>query len=607
MPKTALPILCFVMGSSLPIMSAGAATFHVDVNGDDTANDGSSSSPFRTIQKGADTANAGDSVFVHAGIYYERVYLNNSGAPGQPITIEGELGANGERLAIVDGGTPAVGWVPAPEVAAGVYKTTSIAFEPYSMVVEENGVVRDIPRIHKSNGLDYLSLPADATEVTYYLEVEVDFWDGIEALYFYDNGTTYLRFRNGDDPTSKTIRASMGTWVGAGFKLHSKSHITVRNFVVRAAFRGFNLARPETHHVTIENNEIYATGREKIYVEATGSDIEIAGNLMYMSSLSSYRPGAWNDQTDGTAPYAQAVREHIYYGYKVYLSPGSNSGAEDRGIALNETGPSPVRIHGNHVSDTLVGISVFGDSNAEIHDNTVSKISSVGIVLSQRAFVSVHDNLIYDCNILFRFGTCEDASGNRVANIYNNRLYNPEGVGSHTYFHYASESSSPSDFSDFWFYHNSFAGGYRVFNISAYAHDHGGLRNTRFINNIFSGKYCYGGTQGFYDGVAMVEIFDYNWLGGAFSWYGKSPIWLGATNIDAEGNQVWDASSLPDFILPDGHAARGSGIDVSVPFNIGGQVYQPLPGMEPGYFSGTGPNMGALQDVEPVERTAKAF
>ena len=60
------------------------ATYYVSVTGSDS-NPGTQSSPWRTIQKGADNATAGDIVVVSAGDYGEYVTTKASGTAGNPI------------------------------------------------------------------------------------------------------------------------------------------------------------------------------------------------------------------------------------------------------------------------------------------------------------------------------------------------------------------------------------------------------------------------------------------------------------------------------------------------------------------------------------------
>ncbi|MBI4977026.1 MAG: carbohydrate binding domain-containing protein [Spirochaetes bacterium] len=68
-------------------------TYHVAVNGSD-ANPGTAQAPFRSIQKGADTAQPGDTVFVHEGVYRERVSPPRGGESDRPIVYMAEPGKN---------------------------------------------------------------------------------------------------------------------------------------------------------------------------------------------------------------------------------------------------------------------------------------------------------------------------------------------------------------------------------------------------------------------------------------------------------------------------------------------------------------------------------
>lgn len=86
--------------AALAIITIGTgATFYVSTSGNDN-NNGSSGAPWRTIQHAANTAVAGDSVYVMGGVYNEIVTFANSGsATAGYITLESYPG----QTAIVDG------------------------------------------------------------------------------------------------------------------------------------------------------------------------------------------------------------------------------------------------------------------------------------------------------------------------------------------------------------------------------------------------------------------------------------------------------------------------------------------------------------------------
>jgi hypothetical protein len=123
--------------------------------------------------------------------------------------------------------------------------------------------------------------------------------------------------------------------------------------------------------------------------------------------------------------------------------------------------------------------------------------------------------------------------------------------------------------------------------------------NFHFINNIFSSYTLHDPDvrDSFLKNPASFGVFNYNWVGGNYeckrAW--GVPAWFGSNNINAEGQKMWDDTTLPDFSLPLTNTFRNAGIDLSKPFIINGKKHDALPGMKPGYFSGTKPDLGAVQ------------
>ncbi len=76
-----------------------AAVYYVAKSGND-ANSGSSTSPWLTIQKAANTLQAGDTVIVRTGRYSESVTTARGGVGGAPIIFRGEPGASVIRFRV---------------------------------------------------------------------------------------------------------------------------------------------------------------------------------------------------------------------------------------------------------------------------------------------------------------------------------------------------------------------------------------------------------------------------------------------------------------------------------------------------------------------------
>ena len=83
---------------------AAPRELHVSTTGSDATGDGSPGRPFRTVQRGAEQAQGGDNVTIHAGVYRERVHPATSGVTFQPFS--------GDAVTLT-GADPVAGWVPA--------------------------------------------------------------------------------------------------------------------------------------------------------------------------------------------------------------------------------------------------------------------------------------------------------------------------------------------------------------------------------------------------------------------------------------------------------------------------------------------------------------
>ena len=87
-------------------------------NGDDN-NPGTEAQPWQTIQKAADALMPGDTVYIRAGTYHERVIPRNSGGPGSEITYAAYPG----ETATIDGGG-----IVLPDDLAGLFEVAGRSY-----------------------------------------------------------------------------------------------------------------------------------------------------------------------------------------------------------------------------------------------------------------------------------------------------------------------------------------------------------------------------------------------------------------------------------------------------------------------------------------------
>ena len=152
-----------------------------------------------------------------------------------------------------------------------------------------------------------------------------------------------------------------------------------------------------------------------------------------------------------------------------------------------------------------------------------------------------------------------------------------------------------------WIYHNSFSGGNATLTIS----DITTMPGFYALNNVISHsremapaiKVQFGevdprtGEAPEQGSLEQIGAFDYNAI--------SSQIWGYGEHNQIGIPPIWDDSQIErGFVIPDGHPAKASGIDVSRPFVIDGRTYGPLPGFEPGYFQGAAPDMGWINRGE---------
>jgi hypothetical protein len=584
--------------------SLGATTYYVAKTGND-GNPGTEGSPLLTIQAGVNRASAGDVIMVLAGTYNEQVSFPRSGTEGLPITVQGAARGGNPLVTVTSADSVTATWLQAPEVGSGVYKA-ALGFAPTEMYVDSERILRISDALmagDSSSGYGVwpgtgLHMLAFAENKTWYhpfsTSSQPSWWDAVGAAFGSLGGTTYIRFRDGDDPNGKRLYSNSG--YPMDFYIN-KDYVTLKHLRICGA--PYAVLVDGAHHCVIESCAV-RHGYCRIALNY-GGDNAVRGCDLSLGGYSSvFREwtNADNDSIWGDA--ALAVES---YCFRKWMN-GDLGGVQ----VVEEDGDE---ISGCDIHHTHVGICLRDNAtNSRVFDNRISYTSSAGI---ERQFSLRHDStLIYandfaHCAISFRpsaIGYAGDTC--RKVYFYNNRSYQDDGLGNHFLIHEAADydyyiQSGDANSPEIWLYHNSFAGGSYWANPAKYACD-----SMRLVNNIISSHYLMADVIALeMTDSSLLRAFDYNFVGGGFRYYG-GPAWAARDRHNlwptdsVHGNvnhQVWPLGSEPDWVVRDTSPAYRVGLDLSHPFTLRGTTYGPLPGMTPGYFSGAKPDLGTVQDT----------
>ena len=527
---------------------AHSATYTVSTQGNDK-NPGTAQSPWRTIQKAANTAIAGDTVQVQAGTYAERVTFPKSGTASNPITFTGVRGSGGSWDTIINGSNATSGWVTAPEVGSGVWKTT-LGYAPQAIMADEKNIWKISDRAMKGevlqgtdgNGFVYLARSATAQIGTAFGTVY--YWDGIEALFGNLGSTTYLRFRNGDNPATRNVRAAP---TGGTVTFSGVNNIILRDFkIVGGQWQIYVTGGAQ--NITIDQNFL-ATGQRRISVNGA-SNTTISANKMTMQGLGTeaFKPGDRN-----TTSYPRIINRHEYDENKFIIGETDTNDASIM-IASNAANTT---VTGNEVYDGMLGIQISETTtNTIITNNTIHNFSDSGVyIYPDSASIYIHNNLFYDDEHHVRINAMHrDMDVYIYANRFHQPTYNGQGFGA-KHVHFSPDSSRPV-LARVWVYQNSVAGG---------------------------GWACDVGVEGTVPNMPYVHIIN-NLISTDGLTSGPSPNgWEVTSNYF---DKLWYSDTIPDFVLPTGHKARDSGVDL---------ISRGLPGMTTAYYRDGRPDIGAIQ------------
>lgn len=535
--------MCNLFALLFALVSVGGTTYYVSPIGNDT-NPGNFYKPWRTIKHSTFQVEAGDTVVIKAGTYYEsEIAFTVDGEKQREIVFKGELDKKGRPLSIINGATVDTSgqWVHEPmfddpeDPSVKVYQNTELDYKPQALIINGKSVL-DIGKKWFPNsqitcftekgwtGMDMLRFRRD--KVISVREGTYKFWETIHALYGWDpdTETLYLRLRDGEDPNNFKVRVAPKHSYYC-MVLRERNHIKIENLKLMGCDRGIIVQERngnEASNIMIDNCEIsYSTSDGILIIDA--EDIKITNNIIYMNLYGRNQFGVWgyaktllSDRRLEGSKYA-----YNYSKYNLLKCVVENGSTESMGISLRG-GNDGFHIEGNVIRDGRVGINITDSDNGVIKSNEIFNHSSVGILPMKFSHnVVIHNNLIYNNNINMRIHHMHQSAQDRSFYIYGNRCWNPEGVGTHLYFHLYREEGPLLKPGTVIFENNLFYGGRMGISISSYAITQGGMPQVSFRYNVFSAKQGTYVARDFYTTEGMLGIVDCN----AFynSWHVSAP------------------------------------------------------------------------------------
>lgn len=253
-------LLTAALCALLTPINALAATYYVAPSGSD-ANDGSAAQPWRTIQKAANLAVAGDHVLIRAGTFNERVKLAKSGTASARITYENYAG---EKV-ILDGAAIPMGSTDA------LLQVDNSSFVTVKGLIVQNSA---------HNGVRVTS----GTNVI------------LESLTVVNTGENGIAFYNNGAPSRSIVRncavhdvnnAGIVLWQNTGGYFLIEGNLV---YNVKGANNWDGIQAGDTPYVIIKNNTVYAVAQEGDYIDVGGDQttptsrahhIVIEGNRVY--------------------------------------------------------------------------------------------------------------------------------------------------------------------------------------------------------------------------------------------------------------------------------------------------------------------------------------
>lgn len=373
---------------------AAGNTYYVAKTGNDTTRDGSEGNPWLTIQKAANTLQAGDKVYIKTGTYRELVKPENSGTAENPITYEVYPGDS----VVINGSDEITDW----QVHSGsIYKST---LSWYSSHLYQDSQRLNISR--EPNSGYYVS--DNATDTTM---VDTDLidrnWIGATIYFEVDHPPEVTV--TGWDPVTHTL-----TWSPALSSYHQGLIQNGCNYYFKNS------------PVLIDQSGEYATesGTNTVYVQTT--DNSNPSTHVMEASRRNYGFNLDGNHWDRDYNYITIK------GFEIKFINDDPSTLSD-GYAIYNGKHEGIRILNNTIHNAVSGIFLRDGTGDTIRDNHIYGCRNRGIYFYINSNSLIENNYIHDIDIdgiyIGGSGSSATAANNVVRNNHVRDLWLP---GTHT-------------------------------------------------------------------------------------------------------------------------------------------------------------------------------
>lgn len=483
---------------------------------------------------------AGDTVLLGPGRFRARLHLRRGGNPFHQVTYRGTRGAKGEYETVLDGSTAVTSeW---QDAGNGIYKT-QLGYDPKAMSANGYGIWRCGDHTWENNKcIDTLKIPPD--EVWNIAVGVVKYWDGIDALFGYNDGWTYLRFRNKENPRDMQVRAAPA---GAVVTIDSTGIVLEHVKVIGGQYA---VRVTEGAHGAVIQDSYLSHGKHRVLIEGGAEGTIIRRNTITYDGIgfrdTALPAGDWNSES-----YPKIVNRHRYDENKFLIG---DTETDDSSIEFRND--SNTIVTQNVIRDSNAGLTFHGSTtNAEVSYNQIIRHSDNCVYINADwASVNFHHNLVADCDHLMRFQSTQQ---NMRWAVYANSFWQPPGRGKHIFMN--APERQPGD-SIIGIYQNSHAGTGWAVDVGSDG-QHVSLPFV-YVGNVFMS-------------VDDISSFgDVSW--GVMEGVHRDNLWYGTATV-------------PDFKLPQGNSGVNSA-----------QALSNAPGMNADYYVDNQPDYGSTQGGQGI-------